>query len=170
MNAGTLRLLLIGGFLVAIYFAGKRMLSGVKNLIAGEEGLKLTAYQDTGGEWTIGYGHLIQPGERYHPYGPVRTITQAEADALFDHDTRIATAAVDQLVRVPLTTSQRDALISFVFNVGVNAFRTSTLLRKLNAGDYAGAAAEFPRWNRDNGAVVAGLTERRLREQALFNA
>jgi len=139
-----------------------------KNLIAGNEGLSLTAYQDSGGAWTIGYGHLIRAGERYYPYGPVREITLQEANQLFDADTAVATRAVDTLVVVPLSDNQREALISFVFNVGVGAFQSSTLLRVLNQGNFAQAAAEFLRWNKDDGVVVDGLTARRERERELF--
>jgi lysozyme len=141
-----------------------------RHLIAGLEGRRLTVYQDTGGAWTIGDGHLVKAGERFYPYGTVRTITDAEADALFAADIAIASSAINSYVKVPLTEGQRAALLSLVFNIGVSAFKTSTMLKKLNAGDYAGAAAEFPRWNKDNGVTVAGLTNRRVREQSVFNA
>lgn len=143
-----------------------------KELIAGEEGLRLEVYQDPGAgkAWTIGYGHKVQPGEKFHPYGTVKKITQAEADALFEADTHIATSAVEKYVRVPLTANQQAALISFVFNVGTAAFAGSTLLKLLNAGKYAEAAAELPRWNKDNGVVLQILVNRRAREKDLFLA
>lgn len=142
-----------------------------KELIAGEEGLRLTVYRDPGaGAWTIGWGHLVLPGERFHPYGTVRTITRAEADALFDADLAVARAAVNDFVKVPLTDNQRAALESFVFNVGVSAFRRSTLLKKLNLGDYSGAVAEFDRWVFDDGKRIDGLVARRAREQEVFLA
>lgn len=147
------------------------MLNRAKELIAGEEGLSLKVYRDPGaGAWTIGYGHLIRPGERFHPYGPVMEITQAEADALFEADTRIAAKAVDDYVHVPLSDNQRAALTSFIFNVGVAAFAGSTLLRFLNAGNYAAAANELPRWNKDDGIVLPGLVKRRDREKQMFLA
>ncbi len=126
------------------------------------EGCKLFAYLDTGGVWTIGVGHT----------GPevVKGLTwtmQQVTEALIK-DTETAQNAVNKLVRVPITQNQFDALVSFVFNVGVGAFTKSTLLRKLNVMDYHGASKEFPRWNKDNGREILGLTKRRLLEQSLF--
>lgn len=132
------------------------------------EGLSLVPYKDTGGVWTIGYGHKILPSEQYYPYGPVKEITVQEADNLLGQDTHTASNAIADYVTVPLTANQKDALTSFAYNVGVNAFAGSTLLKKLNAGDYQGAANEFLKWNHDNGVVVAGLTARREAERNLF--
>lgn len=166
--------LLLGLFAAGALWAATRgrgvITDAMRALIQRVEGLRLTAYQDTGGAWTIGYGHLILPTEPYYPYGPRRTITQGEADALFAADSAKAQLAVDQLVTVPLSASQRAALVSFVFNVGRTAFATSTLLRKLNAGDYDGAAAEFGKWVYDNGVRVAGLVNRRAIEAGEFAA
>lgn len=141
-----------------------------KALIAGEEGLRLTAYKDSGGAWTIGYGHAIKPGEPYHPYGPVKTITREIADKIFDADLRDARVAVATYVKVPLTENQRAALTSLAFNIGSGAFQQSTLVRKLNSGDTRGAASEFDNWVYDNGVRVAGLIARRQREKAIFSA
>jgi lysozyme len=149
-------------------------LDTLKSMIQNFEGLRLDAYQDVAGKWTIGYGHLIKPGEPYVPYGTVATITQDEADALLDADSQAAQICVDQNVTVDLTDDQRAALVSFVFNVGCTAFMNSTLLIKLNAGDYAGAAAEFAVWNHvtdpATGQLVAssGLTNRRATEAQVF--
>lgn len=141
-------------------------------LLTGEEGERLTVYQDQAGLWTIGKGHLIKPGERFYPYGTVKTITKAESDALFEADTASARNAVANLVMVPLSENQRAALVSLVFNIGNGAFAGSTLLKLLNARDYLGAAGQFPVWNKVtiNGAktVSAGLTARRDREKSLF--
>lgn len=142
----------------------------IKELIAGSEGLRTDAYQDVAGKWTIGYGHLIQPGEPYHPYGTVREISTEEADALFARDTSIATGCVNESVTVPLTDNQRAALVSFVFNVGCGAFRNSTLLKKLNSGDYESAADELTRWVNAGGVRVAGLVNRRNLEREVFLA
>lgn len=139
-------------------------------LIKRWEGLRLDAYQDVAGLWTIGYGHLIKPGERYHPYGPVTRITEAEADALLDTDMFSARAAVDRAITRPMTEGERAAMVSLAFNIGGTAFQNSTLARKFNAGDTAGAAAEFARWNRAGGSVVQGLINRRAAEQEVFNA
>ena len=97
---------------------------------------RLTAYLDSKGIPTIGWGHI--DGVRL---GMTCSIEQAQA--WFDEDTAWAVNAVNTLVRVPLAPAQADALISLVFNIGAGAFKTSTLLRKLNNGDFAGAAEQF---------------------------
>lgn len=170
MNAT--KLLFVGGIALALFAFLKRdtLVQTVRNLIAGEEGLRLTVYQDTGGVWTVGYGHVVRATDGLYPYTNKKTITEAEANAFFAADTATATNAVAQYVRVPLTESQRSALISLAFNIGATAFRDSTLVRKLNAGDIVGAADEFLRWVYDNGIRVAGLVNRRERERAIFLA
>jgi len=135
-----------------------------RDLIKKHEGLRLKAYPDpgTGGApWTIGYGHTggVKRGD---------TITQLQADHYLDDDMAEAFACVDSLVTVSITDKQRGALCSFVFNVGCGAFKKSTLLRLLNAGDYTGAAAQFPRWNKSAGNILPGLVRRRGEERALF--
>ena len=126
------------------------------------EGLRLTAYQDVGGVWTIGYGHT----------GPnVRaglTITQAEADALLRSDVEDAVTCVNRAVNVPITQNQFDALVDFCFNCGRGSLLQSTLLRKVNIGDFAGAAAQFALWDHAGGEVVEGLVKRRTAEAELF--
>jgi len=131
-------------------------------LLKAWEGLRLTAYQDTGGVWTIGFGHVG---------GDVRegfTVTEEEAERLFRKDLGWATACVDQRVTVPLTDGQFGALVSFVYNIGETQFLTSTLLRKLNAGDYAAVPSQLARWNKDNGQVIPGLVNRRAAEAGLW--
>lgn len=139
-----------------------------RGLISGEEGLRLEVYKDVAGYWTIGYGHLVKAGEPYFPYGARRTITQAEADQLLDDDTKSAWNAVDTSVRVPLKDSQRAALVSLTFNIGNGAFKSSTLLKKLNAGQYALAGDEFMKWVHANSVRIPGLVARRTRERELF--
>lgn len=95
-------------------------------------------------------------------------ITAAGADAILRADLVKFEQGVVKAVKVPLTQSQFDALVSFTFNLGPGSLGKSMLLHKLNAGDYTGAAAEFPKWNKSNGKVLAGLTRRRADEQALF--
>ncbi len=126
------------------------------------EGCSFTAYQDTGGIWTIGYGHTGPEVQR----GVVWT--QDQANAAFVRDTNWAQAAVRCDVGVPLTQGQFDALVSLVFNIGAGAFARSTLLRLLNQGNYRAAADQFLRWNMDNGHVVPGLTNRRMAERKMF--
>jgi len=133
------------------------------DLTGDAEGLRLKAYQDTGGVWTIGYGHT---GKDVYP-GLV--ITQKRALELLAKDVAEASAAVNRLVTWPkLTQEMFDALVDFTFNAGVTAFKNSTLLRKLNAGDIEGAASELRRWDKNNGKVIPGLSKRRNQERALF--
>lgn len=95
--------------------------------------------------------------------------TQAQADARFDSDLAVFGTAVDHLLGGAATTQdQFDALVSFAYNVGAKALASSTLLRKHTTGDYAGAAEEFARWNKQAGVVLAGLTKRRAAEAALY--
>jgi lysozyme len=134
--------------------------------IGRHEGLRLSAYRDAAGIWTIGYGHTAAAG----PPVPVAglTITAAEADAILGRDLARFEAAVARLVTAALSQDEFDALVSFAFNVGEGALGRSTLLKKLNAGDRAGAAVEFGRWNKAGGRVLAGLTRRRAEERAMF--
>ncbi len=135
--------------------------NGLK-MIKQFEGCSLTVYKDVAGFPTIGVGHLIKPGEKF------TTITQAQADDLLRSDARRFEIGVSNLVTVPLTQNQFDALVSFSFNLGLNALTTSTLLKKLNSGDYKGAADEFLKWNRAGGKVVQGITNRRTEERRIF--
>ena len=130
------------------------------------EGLELEAYQDIAGIWTIGYGHTgpdVQPGMR---------ITEREAEALLRRDLKSREDAVDRLSSVPLNNNEFDALVSFVYNVGIEAFRGSTARKRLNRGDRMGAADALTWWNKATvGGVlreVLGLTRRRASERALF--
>ncbi|MBZ7706779.1 lysozyme [Klebsiella oxytoca] len=138
-------------------------------LIKGFEGCRLTAYPDpgTGGApWTIGYGWTLPVDGK--PVRPGMTIDQATADRLLKAGLVSYESDVLKLVKVKLTQNQFDALVSFAYNVGSRALSTSTLLKKLNAGDIKGAADEFLRWNKAGGKVLNGLTRRREAERALF--
>lgn len=104
------------------------------------EGFRSKPYYDEGGKLTVGYGHLIKSGETFN------YITPEQGEQLLASDLSKAENIVRNFVTVPLTENQFDALVSFVFNVGGGAFQTSTLLRKLNSGDYSGAADELNRW------------------------
>lgn len=130
------------------------------NLIHEFEALRLKAYLDGGGVWTIGWGHT-----GVDVYDSL-TCTKEQADAWFTEDVAEAEKSVQDCISYPLTQNQYDALVSFEYNTG--GLRSSTLRKKINEGDLVGAAKEFPRWNKDNGKEVRGLTRRRLREQALF--
>lgn len=126
------------------------------------EGLRTTAYKDSVGVWTIGYGHTngVTAG---------MTCTQEQADVWLAEDIQGAAYVVNKVVTAPLNQNQFDALVDFVFNLGSGNFQNSTLLKLLNKGDYAGASNEFPKWNHAGGVVLSGLTKRRLAEQTLFN-
>lgn len=135
-------------------------------LIKQFEGCKLTAYQDSVGVWTIGYGWTkLVDGK---PIRAGMTIKQETAERLLKTGLVSYENDVSRLVKVDLTQGQFDALVSFTYNLGARSLSTSTLLRKLNAGDYAGAADEFLRWNKAGGKVLNGLTRRREAERALF--
>ena len=129
--------------------------------IARQEGKKNQAYQDAIGVPTICYGHTdkVRMGQ---------TKTNEECQKLLETDLLESSKIVEEYVTAPLTVYQRAALISFVFNVGPNNFIKSTLLRKLNAGDYDGAANEFLRWDYADGQKLPGLTKRRAAERNIF--
>lgn len=135
-------------------------------LIKQFEGCKLTAYQDSVGVWTIGYGWTKPVDGK--PIRAGMTIKQETAERLLKTGLVSYESDVSRLVKVGLTQGQFDALVSFTYNLGARSLSTSTLLRKLNAGDYAGAANEFQRWNKAGGKVLTGLTRRREAERALF--
>jgi lysozyme len=136
-------------------------------LIADFEGFVGHGYNDAAGHCTIGYGHLLHRGPCSRAER-ARTISRRAGRVLLDRDADRFERAVDRLVRVPIGQGRFDALVSFTFNVGEGAFASSTLLRRLNRGDYDGAAAEFDRWTRAGGRVLPGLVRRRNAEQALF--
>jgi len=130
------------------------------------EGCELEAYPDpaTGGDpWTIGWGNTgpdVKPG---------LCITQDEADAMFTQ--RLAKEfepGVGVILRLPVTQGQFDACVCLAYNIGLGAFRASTLVRKFNAGDIDGAADQFPRWSKAAGQSMKGLRKRRAAERALF--
>lgn len=133
------------------------------DLIKEFEGFRPDPYRDTGGVWTIGYGTTKGVTE------DSPALTQAEAEVFLRQDVEHAEKAVQENVLVPLSQAQVDALVSFTYNVGNYAFKTSTLLKKLNREDFDGAALEFARWKYDNGRVIAGLVNRREKEAALFS-
>ena len=118
------------------------------------------------GVWTIGIGTTVYPNGTKVKKGDSCTLDQAKS--YFSHDLKRFEASVNNLVKVPLSQNQFDALVSLVYNIGSGNFASSTLLKKLNAKDYAGAAEQFPRWNKGGGKVMKGLVRRRDAERALF--
>lgn len=143
------------------------------------EGFEPRRYRCPAGKWTIGYGHVIRKSE--WPTLADATLTPADAERLLGADLIEFEAMVRGAVAVPLTQGQFDAMVSIVYNVGpgsadkdgilrLKSGRPSTLLRKLNAADYAGAAAEFPRWKYSGGKILAGLERRRAAEKTRFES
>ena len=126
------------------------------------EGCKLTAYQDSVGVWTIGYGHTkgVYDG---------MTITQDQAEQMLLSELEEYEGYIENMVTVPLTQNQFDALVVWIYNLGPTNFKNSTLLKELNAGNYNAAGQEITRWNKAGGKVLAGLVKRREAEAELFN-
>ncbi len=138
-------------------------------LIKEFESCRLEAYQDSVGIWTIGWGHIhgVKKGDK---------ITQEEADAIFDAEIEMYIDGVNSMLKVEVTQGQFDAMVSLAYNVGLDmdlddvaeGLGDSTLLKKVNRKDFAGAAEEFPKWNKAGGQVLNGLTRRRMAERAMF--
>jgi lysozyme len=131
-------------------------------LTKGFEGLRTAAYQDCAGVWTIGYGHT-GPGVVLG-----MQVSDSEAGVLLLADLADAVACVNLRVRVAISQGQFDAMVDFCFNAGCGNFLKSTLLRKVNLGDFVGAAAQFGLWVHAGGEVVAGLVRRRKAEETVF--
>lgn len=138
-----------------------------RSIIKEYEGKRLTAYLCPAGKWTIGWGSTIGVKK-----GMV--ISEHEAELRFIADVECCESSISALVTVLLNDNQLSALVSFVFNFGAEKFRTSTLLKKLNAGDYSGAAKELLRWKYSydlklkKSIVLNGLVRRRKAEAELF--
>ena len=124
------------------------------------EGFREDAYKDIAGVWTIGYGRTenVKPGDK---------ITKEEAEKLFSKDFDKHKMPLEN-VKIPLSTNEKIALTSFIYNEGPTAFRNSTLLKKLNNGDKQGAANEFDKWIYSKGKISQGLINRRKIEKKLF--
>lgn len=133
--------------------------------IKKHEGFRTKAYKDSAGIWTIGYGSIRIFG-RAVKHDDEITEHQAINQMILDLET--FEHAVNEHVYVYLTQKQYTALVSFTYNIGQNAFRNSTLLKKLNQSDYKAAADELLRWNKAGGKVVQGLVNRRNDERSLF--
>lgn len=138
-------------------------------LIKHYEGLRLKPYTCPAGIATIGYGSTQYPDGRKVTLVD-RPLTEDEADALLADTLRPFEQAVTKMVAVEITQAMFDALVSFAFNLGGNALRGSGLLKKLNAGDKAGAAQEFKKWVYAGGVVLPGLVKRRESECRMFLA
>ena len=135
-----------------------------QSFIKSQEGFAPTRHNDAGHQ-AIGYGHDIVAGDDI----PAR-IDRSQANNIFLNDMARVAGFLQSVLKVSVTQNQFDALASLAYNIGFGAFRSSTLLRLLNQGNYRGAAAQFPRWNQSAGRVDDGLVRRRRSEQQLFNS
>ena len=139
--------------------------SGV-DLICNFEGLRLKAYDDGVGVWTIGYGTTKYPNGIRVKKGDTCTLEQAKA--YMQNDLKSFEQTVNNTVKVPLNQNQFDALVSLAYNIGSTAFKNSTLVRQLNEGNYKAAANQFDVWVNAGGKRMQGLVNRRAAEKALF--
>lgn len=131
------------------------------DIIKQFEGCRLTAYQDEGGLWTVGFGHR----------GDVKfgmTLTLHQAETVLQYDLDAVTGRIDSAIPQTATSNQFSACVCLAFNVGPGAFRGSHLAALFQAGDVAGAAEQFLLWDHVNGVVSPGLLRRRQAERALF--
>lgn len=141
------------------------------SLVKELEGYSAHRYRDGGDKWTIGYGHLITKED-----GDLRVVSKEEAESLLMDDLIEAEAAIDRLVKVDLTQGQKTALISFVFNIGEDQFRSSGTLRVLNQGKYEEAIGRMQMWNKiadpETGVleISKGLTNRRKKEAEVWRS
>jgi len=131
------------------------------DLIKHFEGCELEAYKCPAGVWTIGYGHIKGVKEGM-------TITEHQAEEMLKSELNEYEGYINNLVTAELNQNQFDAMVSWVYNLGGGNLKASTLLKVLNAGDYAGVPAQMMRWNKAGGKVLEGLTRRRQAEADLF--
>ena len=136
------------------------------DLICEFEGKRLVAYDDGVGIWTIGFGTIKYPNGTRVKKGDTCTLDQAKE--YMRHDLIEFEHTVNSSIKVPLNQNQFDALVSLAYNIGSNAFKSSTLVKKLNTGDYQGAADQFNVWVNGGGKRMQGLVNRRDREKLLF--
>lgn len=136
------------------------------DIIKVSEGLRLQAYLCPAKVLTIGYGHTSMAGKP--EVKPNMTITKEEAEAILLRDLVKYEDAVKRLVKVPLNDNQYSALVSLCYNIGEGNLAKSTVIARVNAKDFSGAAKAFAKWNRAGGKVLPGLTKRRQVEADLF--
>ncbi|MDD9331059.1 MAG: glycoside hydrolase family protein [Bartonella sp.] len=136
------------------------------NYLKKWEGLRLHAYRDASGIWTIGYGHTEKAGKPIVFEGMV--ITERKAETMLLTDLRQYEQAVEKAVYVDLSDEQFGALVSFCYNIGIAAFQNSTLLKKLNKGDYEAVPIELQKWTKAGGKRLNGLVHRRAAEAGLW--
>jgi lysozyme len=137
------------------------------DIIKEFEGLRLKAYKCPAAVWTIGYGHTSMAGPPSVKMGMV--ITKAEADSILKRDLVKYENGVKDAIRVEVTPNQFAACVSLCYNIGIGAFKKSSVARFCNARQWQKAADAFMLWNKAGGRVLPGLTRRRAAEAALFS-
>ena len=150
---------------ISLHLVGKYMKisNNGLDLVKHFEGCELKAYLCPAGVWTIGYGHTkgVQEGDEW---------SESHAEHMLEVEMEEYEQYINDLVEVELNQNQFDAMVSWVYNLGVGNLQASTLLKVLNAGDYAGVPEQIMRWNKAGGKVLEGLTRRRQAEADLFVA
>ena len=140
-----------------------------KDLIMQFEGCKLTAYQDSVGIWTIGYGNIYYENNVAVKKGDI--ITHNRAIELFNLIVKRFEVDVDLLVTSNVNQNQFDAMVSLAYNIGIGNFKSSSLLKMVNNGPSNTAIyLQFLRWNKAKGEVIPGLTRRRIAESNLYKS
>lgn len=135
-----------------------------EDLIKYYEGFEKYVYKDSNNINTIGYGHALKPGENY------KFVTEKQAEDILKKDIKFAEECVNRLVKVRLKQNEFDALVSFVYNIGVGSFARSTALKYLNMKDYKNALKWWAKWIRNRKKeILPGLVKRRKKEIELFN-
>ena len=137
-------------------------------LIKEFEGFSSVAYLCSAKKATIGYGNTFW--EDGTPVKMGDQISKERAETLLKHVVDNFSVAVEVDIKIEVTQNQFDALVSLAYNIGLGAFKNSTLLRQLNRGNFVGASQEFLRWDKSNGKPLLGLTRRREREKLLFDS
>jgi len=158
--------IIIMGSLTLMMRSSSKVSSSGLQFIKDSEALRLRSYKDSGGKWTIGYGHLIKLPEEQYLLDKI--ISPDKAQQLLIQDIKLAETTIKNDVLVKLTQNQYDALVSLIFNIGGTAFKGSTMLVTLNKADFTRAANEFPKWRFINKKESVGLLARRAKEQSLF--
>jgi lysozyme len=144
--------------------AGANLIKHFEGILE-KQGDRYKSYKCPAGVWTIGWGTTTEHGNKI---GSGTVWTREQCDSAFLKDMEEFEKSVRKYVAVPLEPWQFDALVSFTYNCGAGALQKSTLLKKVNAGDFDGAAKEFHKWNKGGGKVLPGLTRRRASESLLF--
>lgn len=152
--------------------ASRELSNNGVNFIKNEEGWRACAYKDAVGLWTIGYGHLITKNDGLCKPVPTTKccISEQRGVQILTSDVKVGSSCISRIVKgvASLTDNQFSALTSWAFNVGCGAATSSTLVKKLNAGNKGDTCGELKKWVKGGGKVIRGLVNRRNRECQLF--